>query len=122
VNDADWTAKGYVRDGAGWVHHSRLGDRGRGQIAELERSVRHGTMGAVQVQAEAPRNVLVRVTAFRRRLLDEDNLCEKYHVDCCRYAGVIHGDSPATTKIEVCQKKVGSKEREYVQIEIFKIG
>lgn len=95
-----------------------LGDTG--QIAELERSVRAGTLGAVQVQKNAPRNVLVRVTAVRKRFVDEDNLCEKYHVDCCRYSGLIFGDSPATTRIEVRQEKAGKGGREYVRIEIFK--
>lgn len=96
--------------------------RGDGwKIAELERCVRYGALVAAQAKERAPRNVLVRVTSYRTHLLDEDNLCEKYHVDLCRYAGVIHGDSPATTRIEVAQGKVSTGEREFVRIEVFKL-
>jgi len=77
-------------------------------------------MGAVQVQKAIGGSFLVRVTSYRRRLLDEDNLCEKFHVDLCRYAGIIPSDAPGQTKIEVSQKKVGSKEAEFVRIEIYR--
>ncbi len=63
--------------------------------------------------------VLVRVTSVRRRLLDEDNLCEKYTVDCCRYAGLLRGDEPEKTKIEVRQRKAEKGEQEKTVIEIF---
>ncbi len=98
-----------IQRGGGW------------KIAELERRVRDGALVEAQAKKIAPRNVLVRVTSFRTCLLDEDNLCEKYHVDLCRYAGIIHGDSPATTRIEVAQAQVKRGEREYVRIEVFKL-
>jgi hypothetical protein len=65
-----------------------------------------------------PERVLVRVTSVRKRLIDEDNLAEKYHVDCCRYAGLIHGDEPSKTKIEVCQRKAEKGEAEHTILEI----
>lgn len=92
-----------------------------GAPAELERNPGHGAMGALQVQGRIGCRFLVCVTAFRRRLLDEDNLCEKYHVDLCRYAGALPGDEAGRTKIEVSQQKVGSKEREFVKIEIYAV-
>ncbi|MES2367041.1 MAG: hypothetical protein V4563_14290 [Pseudomonadota bacterium] len=92
--------------------------RDPGPTPELEPSPCHGTLGEIQVQARLGQRVLVRVTAFRRRLLDEDNLCEKFHCDLLRYAGLIFDDCPGETKIEVAQQKVGSKEREFVRIEI----
>jgi hypothetical protein len=61
------------------------------------------------------------VTSLRRRLIDEDNLCEKYVVDCCRYAGLLPGDGPGTTEIKVRQKKVGSEAEECTVVEIFEI-
>ena len=87
--------------------------------AELERHPGHGTLGAPQIQAKTGRRVLVRVTSFRRRLLDEDNLCEKYHVDLCRYAGILPSDQANKAKIEVLQEKIKGKELEFTRIEIF---
>jgi hypothetical protein len=93
-------------------HHS-------GSPAELERHLGDGAMGEVQVQKGIGGRVLVRVTAYRRRLLDEDNLCEKYLVDLCRYCGALPSDAAGKAKIEVCQQKVGSNEPEETVIEIF---
>lgn len=95
--------------------------RGSGKVDKLERSVGHGTMGAVQVQAGIRRRFLVHVKSYRRRLLDQDNLCCKYLVDLCRYAGVLPSDAPGTAEIKVSQEKVGSKEREFVRIEIYEL-
>lgn len=85
----------------------------------LERDIGDGALGALPVQKATGRRFLVRVTAFRTRLLDEDNLAEKYHVDLCRYAGVIPDDCPGQTKIEVCQQKAEPGAAEEVLIEIF---
>lgn len=71
------------------------------------------------VQERFGKRILVRVTAFRHRLIDEDNLCEKYHVDLLRYAGIIPGDEPEKVKIEVYQKKVPTSEKEEVLIEVY---
>jgi hypothetical protein len=73
---------------------------------------------AVQAQGGYSGRFLVRVTSFRRRLLDEDNLAEKYHVDCCRYAGLLASDAPDKTSIQVCQVKVRTKEEEMTVVEI----
>ncbi len=61
---------------------------------------------------------VVRVTSYRTRLLDEDNLCEKYHVDGCRYAGLLPSDAPAKARIIVTQKKVATKKQEKTLITI----
>lgn len=96
-------------------------DRDTRSPAELERHPGDGAVGALQVQAPASGRFLVRVTSFRKRLLDEDNLCEKYIVDCCRYAGLLASDGPGQTKIEVSQQKVGKGEPEFTRVEIFKL-
>lgn len=85
----------------------------------LERPARNGALGKGKGKKDHPRRVLVRVTSFRRRLLDEDNLCEKFHVDCCRYAGILLGDAPGQAKIEACQQKVKTSEEEGTLVEIF---
>lgn len=90
-----------------------------GTAPKLERHSGDGALEEAQAKKPTGRRVLVRVTSFRTRLLDEDNLCEKYHVDLLRYAGILPSDAPGATKIEVAQKKVGKGEREFVRIEVF---
>lgn len=92
-----------------------------GTPAKLERHPTVEPLAKEQVQKGSSQRFLVRVTSRRRRLLDEDNLCEKYHVDLLRYAGLIPDDAPDKVKIEVGQVKVGSKEPEEVVIEIEEI-
>lgn len=86
--------------------------------AVLERDLRPRPLAARKAQGINPARFLVRVTSYRVRLLDEDNLCAKYVVDCCRYAGLIPGDSPATTQIATGQEKVRSKAEERTEVEI----
>lgn len=89
---------------------------------KLERDPGNGALGARKAKAGDPRCFLVRVTSIRRRLIDEDNLCEKYLVDCCRYAGLLPGDGPGQTRIEVAQRKAGKEEDEATLVEIFEVS
>ena len=91
-----------------------------GETAKLERNLGNGSLAKGEAEKGNSERVLVRVTSVRKRLIDEDNLAEKYHVDCCRYAGLIHGDEPSKTKIEVCQRKAEKGEAEHTIIEITK--
>ena len=114
--------KGWVRGTDGeWFRPAVLHAGDTGPATELERDPGDGALGQGQVQVPASGRFLVRITAVRHRLLDEDNACEKYHVDCCRYAGLIPGDGPRTTKIETRQEKAEPGAEELVRIEIFKI-
>jgi len=85
---------------------------------KLERDIGDGPLAEGQIQEAAPARILVRVESFRRRLIDEDNLCEKYAVDCCRYAGLLPSDAPNKTKIEVSQTKVYDEKDERTEITI----
>lgn len=58
---------------------------------------------------------------MRVRLLDEDNLCEKYHVDCCRYAGLIPDDAPSLVRIQTLQRKARRGEAEHTEVEIYRL-
>jgi hypothetical protein len=89
------------------------------QVAELESNPSHAPLEAKEVQGSDRGRFLVRVTTRRKRLIDEDNLCEKYHVDLCRYAGVLFDDAPERTKIEVSQAKCKKGEPEEITIEVF---
>ena len=93
--------------------------RNTSQTAIVERDSRDAPLGKKKVRGSVSQRILVRVTSVRARLLDEDNLCEKYHVDLCRYAGVISGDEAGKTKIETTQRKAQKGEEEKVIIEAF---
>lgn len=93
-----------------------------GKAPFMESNPGDGAVGEVPVQKGTGRRFHVRIRAIRTRLLDWDNLCEKYHVDLLRYASAgVFGDGPATTTIEVCQEKAQAGEREEVRIEVFEI-
>ena len=91
-----------------------------GTVTKLERNPCNGALEAQEVQGQTGERILVRITSFRRRLLDEDNQCEKYHVDLCRYAGVIPCDTPGEVQIEVRQRKAHKAAREETLVEVFK--
>lgn len=74
-------------------------------------------VAAAQAQARDTARYVVRVISHRARLLDEDNLCPKYHVDSCRYAGLLPSDAPGQTEIRTSQVQV-SKRDEMTIIEI----
>jgi hypothetical protein len=96
-----------------------LGDTG--EVTELERRLGDAALVPAEVKVPDSGRFLVCVTSYRKRLLDEDNLCEKYHVDCCRYAGLLPSDNPTQTKIEVRQVKVGEKDQEFTRVQIYRI-
>lgn len=88
---------------------------------KLERHSGDGAVGQVQVQARTRRRFLVRIEAVRTRLLDEDNLCEKYHVDLLRYSGIISGDEAGTTRIETRQRKAHKDEKERIIFKVYEV-
>jgi hypothetical protein len=72
----------------------------------------------VQDEVRGAGKCLVRVTSFRCRLLDTDNLTPKWHIDALRYAGCLRGDSPEQAVIQTGQVKVRHKRDERTEIEI----
>jgi hypothetical protein len=91
-------------------------DRGEGSAPVVERRPRPRPLAKSPPQGQNTARFLVSVTSFRVRLLDDDNLCEKYHVDCCRFANLLPDDAPGTARITVGQEKVRSKEEERTEI------
>lgn len=77
-------------------------------------------MGPAQGEKECPCRITVRITSFRRRLLDPDNLVggAKYLVDGLRYAGLIPGDRPDQIELQVRQVKVSNETEEKTEIEL----
>ena len=85
---------------------------------EPQRAVRDEPLGKSEGEEKSPDRVRIRVISFRRRLIDPDNLCPKYHVDCLRYCGFIRNDTAQDIILEVSQRKVQSKAEECTRIEI----
>ena len=78
----------------------------------------HEPLATEEIQGSTGKGFFVRVTSYRSRLLDEDNLCEKYLVDLLRYCGVLPDDAPGVCKIEVGQTKTRKGEQEKTVIEV----
>jgi hypothetical protein len=86
----------------------------------LECNPRHAPLGAKKVQRRPIERVHIVVTSVRRYDADDDNLCEKYHIDLLRYAGIIQGDSQKHCKIETSFRKAKKGEEEHTEITITK--
>ncbi len=82
-----------------------------------EPTVLDAPLGAEEVEGCDPRR-RVTVTSYRVRLLDQDNLCIKYHIDGLRYAGVIRDDTTEDIEIFVHQQKVATRKEERTEIEV----
>lgn len=99
-------------------------DHGTPSGAQPERALFDAALGSPQGETSHPGRVRIRITSYRRRLLDPDNLAGgcKYFVDCCRYSGLVRGDSPADIEFAAAQEKVGSKEDERTEIVIERVA
>jgi len=93
-----------------------------GEASVMEPAPGDAALPEAQAKEEHPGVYVVRVQSVRKRLLDPDNLCEKYHVDCLRYAGLIPGDEPDKIQIETTQRKAQKGEEERVEIAIIRVG
>lgn len=92
-----------------------------GKVAVVERGFKHGREGQDSTQTQTARRTLVRIISVRKRLLDEDGICEKFLVDGLRYAGLLDQDSPDKTHIETHQRKCRDDESEHTEITIERI-
>lgn len=93
-------------------------DRGAPPRAEPEPAVCDEPVATTSREACDSMRVRVRITAFRVRLLDPDNLCPKYFIDCLRYANCIRDDRPQDITLEVTQEKVAKRSQERTEIEL----
>ena len=63
-----------------------------------------------------PGRVLVRVTCYRRRLLDTDNVVVKWFLDAARYSYLIRDDRPEDIELQVAQEKVETEAEERTEL------
>lgn len=92
---------------------------GSGKTPKLERAHGHGSLEAPQAKEANPERVLIRFVSVRKRLLDPDNLSEKWLLDCLRYCGIIRGDEPEKITLETTQRKCQRGEAEHTEISIY---
>ncbi len=83
-----------------------------------ESAVRDESLATPQGETLYSGRVHVRITSYRRRLLDPDNLTAKWFLDACRYSRLIRDDNPEAITYQVGQEKVARKEDERTEIVI----
>ena len=86
--------------------------------SESEQALFHESLGSAERKTYYTGKVFVRITSFRTRLLDQDNLCAKYFLDACRYSKLIPDDNPEAIDYEIIQYKIKGKENEETHIEL----
>lgn len=84
------------------------------QGAEPQRIVCDEPLATVQGEKSDSSRVHVRVVSRRVRLIDPDNLCPKYFIDCLRYAEIIQDDTAEKITLEVSQEKVSKGDEETI--------
>jgi|SRR6185369_610383 len=86
--------------------------------SESERPFCDESLATQKGEAGNAKRLRVSIISYRRRLIDPDNLCPKYFVDCCRYAQIIPNDRAQDIALEVSQVKVLEREQEGTVIKI----
>lgn len=90
---------------------------GEGEMSLLERGPRSKSVRPPNLTIPHSGRVFVRVKVFRQRLTDTGNDCWKYHLDACRYLGLLADDNDATIHLaEEPHEKVQTKDEERVEI------
>ena len=82
-----------------------------------EPPVLDGPLAEEEVEGRDTRRRIT-VTSYRVRLLDQDNLCIKYHIDGLRYNGVIEDDTTKHIVITERQVQVATRKEERTEIEV----
>lgn len=92
--------------------------RHKASRAFAEQVIRNEPLAAVERKEAHSGRVFVVIKSYRCRLTDPDNLCGKYFLDCCRYAGFLRDDTAAEIDFSITQEKVKRKEDEKTTVEI----
>ena len=100
--------------------HLSLGDTG--PLTKLERPAGNGPLATREAQAPNSGAVHIRFVSVRKRLLDPDNISEKWVLDCLRFANIIRGDEPDKITLETTQRKAAKNEDEHTEVTIYEIA
>jgi hypothetical protein len=73
--------------------------------AESEHSAGSRSLAKAKTKNKGAGKCIVRITSYRTRLCDPDNLVGKWHLDSLRYARILHDDRPEDITYTITQKK-----------------
>lgn len=112
-------ALGYVEITPGiWHKQNEIHSLDTARSAKPEPAVRNESVAKAAREKSHPARFLISVESRRRRLVDPDNLCPKYFIDCLRYAELIPDDSARFVEVRLLQLKVARKEQEGTQVTV----
>lgn len=98
--------------------HGKNKDNNPNKGGELERLPCHVVQGKNEVQKALPR-VDIKLTHYRRRLLDVDNFCTKWLIDGIVKDGILPDDSPKEVRrVTHEQVKIETWDTERIEIEL----
>jgi hypothetical protein len=81
-----------------------------------EPPVQHGALGPTEREKAYTGRILVRITIFRKRLVDPCNAGQKYLVDCLRYSGILVDDREQDIALEIRQEKTRGEEETLIEL------
>jgi len=76
----------------------------------------NGAVGEVGGEKTHTGRILVRITVFRKRLVDPCNAGQKYLVDCLRYVGLLVDDREKDIALEIRQEKTRGEEETLIEL------
>lgn len=89
-----------------------------GKVTKLECRIGNEPLEKNKVEKRDTGRYVISIIAVRKRLLDTDNLCAKFHTDALRYSSIISSDAPDKTTITTTQRKCENGEEEHIIITI----
>ena len=92
--------------------------RGKATDPQPQPAIIIGAVGKEEAEGRYIQRNLVRITSYRCRLLDPDNLCVKYHIDAIRLAKIIKDDTAEDIEIILRQVKTKTRKEEKTVIEV----
>ena len=78
--------------------------------------VLNGSVGKACGEKTHTGRILVRITVFRKRLVDPCNAGQKYLVDCLRYVGLLVDDREQDIALEIRQEKTRGEEETLIEL------
>ncbi len=99
-----------------WLNQYVLKRNAQNQIQDTKPQcvVLNEPLAAKKGEAPSTGRVYVVVESRRSRLIDPDNLCPKYLIDCLRYAEIIVDDRAKDIDLQIFQTKVAKGEEETI--------
>lgn len=92
-----------------------------GKPSELERTAGEIPLAKTEGKEAGSGRFLVCFVSVRKRLLDPDNISEKWMLDCLRYCRAIPGDEPEKIELQTTQRKCRKSEDPHTEIEVYQL-